>query len=81
MTDAKPYVVEEWERIRRIVADERIDATVAALVAEVERLRGLVKSQEWGQYDDVGGSSCLWCGSSRRPHVDCPAFTSDGEVR
>lgn len=47
------------------------------LVADVRRLRGLIKDMAPG-----AGERCLWC--SRRGYVDhvgCPAFTESGEVR
>jgi hypothetical protein len=64
---------------------------VLALVAEVRRLRGLIKEAEthgeWG-----GDSACPWCDAVRRragtsfaymePHtMGCPAFHPDGSVR
>lgn len=63
------------------------------LVAEVRRLRGLIKAAEWfagvGGYDSESG--CPWCESdgfypsSKLGHgrhaADCPAFTPDGRVR
>jgi hypothetical protein len=64
---------------------------VPALVAEVRRLRGLIKSAEWFHYDDV--KMCPWCGASevrelygidraaRLHESDCPVFTPDGDVR
>jgi hypothetical protein len=52
---------------------------VSLLVAEVRRLRGLIKKSEDG--------TCRWCdqwrdGPEARLHAaDCPAFTPDGAVR
>ena len=68
------------------------DAT-PKLVAEVRRLRKLVKDAEW--FPGVGGleseHGCPWCesdgfySSSKTGHgkhfPECPAFTVDGEVR
>lgn len=58
-----------------------------ALLAEVERLRGLIKAVEW-----VGSccydSFCAWCGSPQSydqrktgHNDDCPTFTKSGDVR
>lgn len=60
---------------------------IPRLIAEVERLRGLVKQAEWlGE----GGTSCQYCGVIRvvrdtdrlREHAPwCPAFSAPGVVR
>lgn len=64
-----------------------------ALVAEVRRLRELVKAAEWfcgiGAYDSEHG--CPWCESDGfyehsklgkgRHEATCPAFTEGGDVR
>lgn len=56
-----------------------------AAIAEIRRLRGLLKDAECGTED-----KCAWCGAMRidmlpdlsKPHTDdCPAFTPDGEVK
>jgi hypothetical protein len=66
---------------------------VRALVAEVRRLRGLIKKAEW--YSGAGGfeseHGCPWCDSDgyyESSHVghgkhqeDCPAFTRNGDVK
>lgn len=60
---------------------------VPELLAEVERLRGLVKRVEW-EGDDGLNASCPWCRAQRfewreqNPHdADCDAFTPEGEVK
>jgi hypothetical protein len=67
--------------------------TVAVLVAEVRRLRALIKDAEWfsgvGEYDSEYG--CPWCKSDgfykfgklgHGKHApECPAFHEDGSVR
>lgn len=58
---------------------------VRLLVAEVRRLRGLVKQAEFSNaYGDFNGT-CRWCGKDPtlgNAHEDnCPAFTPDGSVR
>lgn len=62
------------------------DASRARLVAEVRRLKGLVKVAEWSDYFEVPGGDegvCPWC--QRMKHAGhaagCPAFTPDGAVR
>lgn len=54
---------------------------VPALIAEVERLRGLVKAAEKGAVSRY--ENCPWCGSDSYMdgHLSCPAFTPKGEVR
>lgn len=56
------------------------DATTLALVAEVERLRGLISS-----LPSMGsiGYACPWCcAQANKTHEsDCQAFTPDGEVK
>jgi hypothetical protein len=53
---------------------------VRALVAEVRRLRGLIKRVEEVD-NDFGTMFCPWCGYGK-PHAgNCPAFTPDGGVR
>lgn len=57
-----------------------------ALLAEVRRLRGLIKNAE---HANVEYAICPWCGQAEWappgaevPHDDtCPAFTRWGEVR
>lgn len=62
---------------------------VPALVAEVRRLRGLIRRVE---YRGSSGSAywyraCSWCSATSSdgrdpPHDDdCPAFTPEGEVK
>jgi len=59
------------------------------LVAEVRRLRGLVKIAEW-LGPDMGRKtySCPWCEACFAPDedrayhdADCPAFAATGDVR
>lgn len=66
------------------------DASRARLVAEVRRLKGLVKGAEWSGYAEcLGGDEgvCPWCGNMRASLVGathaatCHAFTPDGAVR
>lgn len=79
MTDAELEAIE---------ADFRHTPT-SMLVAEVRRLRGLVKRVE---YRGSSGPAwwytvCSWCSAcssdgSKPPHdADCPAFTESGAVR
>lgn len=51
---------------------------VPALIAEVERLRGLVGEVNGGTED-----ACRWCGDPARygHSALCPAFTPDGKVK
>jgi hypothetical protein len=58
-------------------ADEDRDA----LLAEVRRLRGLIKRVEEVD-NDFGTMFCPWCVGCAKDHAaDCPAFTPDGDVR
>lgn len=79
------------------ILEESLDAAdrdVGALVAEVRRLRALVKSLEWGSCDGCGISDvCTECKAHKsdidpdtwKPighhKPDCPAFTPEGEVK
>lgn len=80
-----PACVHGREPIDR--CDQCDGSTVLNLVAEVRRLRGLIKSAEWESEwsQSIGGGSCCpWCDSGKgyHPHdVDCPAFTPDGRVK
>lgn len=49
-------------------------AEVLRLVAEVRRLRGLIKAT----FNDRSRSDCQWCDGNGAD--DCPAFTTGGEV-
>jgi len=53
------------------------------LVAEVRRLRGLIKDAEHRGYVGHELSGCPWCDRAQpKPHRrDCPAFTETGGVR
>lgn len=61
-------------------SSDYLKAMAFRLVAEVERLRGLIA-------DVIEGTSgiCPWCGHGAykdEPHPEhCPAFTPDGEVK
>ena len=71
----------------QFIAHARTD--VPALLAEVERLRGLIKAAELTSRPcPVRGVAfgCPWCGlrcgRDRMIHAsDCPAFTPEGEVK
>jgi len=57
---------------------------VPTLVAEVRRLRGLIAAtgDRNGRLRNFGHDLCPWChGSPPSEHVECPAFTDNGEVR
>lgn len=60
---------------------------VAPLVAEVRRLRGLIKAAECqGAEQYAIHANCPWCGyapgNHKRSHApECPAFTENGDVR
>lgn len=78
-------ITREWAETAR---DDR-----RALLAEVERLRVLIKKAEWfggiGTHDSETG--CPWCESDGfyqmsnvghgKHEPECPAFTEDGEVK
>lgn len=77
------------EEVARAYAFARQEAQPGSLLvyllADLDRLRALVKAAEWeGGADD---RECPWCeqtGSERwpSPHFgSCPAFTADGVVR
>lgn len=55
-------------------------AALPAALAEIRRLRGLVKEAEWSN-----GIECFHCNAwvpdSPKHDADCPAFTPDGEVK
>lgn len=60
---------------------------VPALLAEIERLRGLIKAAEWSaksvSWTDAPPDiepECPWC-SRGDEHVGCDAFTESGDVR
>lgn len=60
--------------------------TTSDLVAEVRRLKALVKEAEFGADDVWNGESmgavCVWCRELKPGHdADCVAFTPDGSVR
>jgi hypothetical protein len=68
---------EYTEREMRLIR-ERDDA-----LATGDRLRALIKAQEWGS-DAHGDPACPWCPALRIDHAHlptCPAFTPEGEVR
>lgn len=64
---------------------------VHALVAEVRRLRALIKSAEFSAQYSIQGNDgyetvyhdCPWCGSEQgsRHQVGCEVFTVDGQVK
>lgn len=58
---------------------------VAGLVADNERLRGLLKQVEFEANDGCceGGPICPWCGEDKghRHQSSCPAFLPDGQVK
>lgn len=63
---------------------------VFALVAEVRRLRGLIKSAEFcglTEWTTQARECCPWCAynarmDTKRKHApECPAFTESGAVR
>lgn len=67
---------------RVFVVEARTD--IPALLAEVERLRGLIRKTE--QLEDghlLGVYKCLYCArADGEPHKNyCDAFTPDGEVK
>jgi hypothetical protein len=82
---------EELKRIEEQATWVRTKTDVLALVAEVRRLRGLVKEAE--THGERGGdAACPWCDAVRprvvtaftyvEPHtMGCPAFNADGSVR
>lgn len=60
---------------------------VLLMIAEIRRLRGLLKRAERNGNINLG-PCCPWCGAHHTmPHagpdalLECPAFTPDGEVR
>lgn len=60
--------------------------SVRKLVADNERLRGLVKeAEDMGSDASIADFACPWCGQGRfgkpRHLADCPAFTPEGDVR
>ncbi len=67
----------------QFIAHARTD--VPALLTEVERLRGLIKTAEWYESNERHGVEvyCNHCdGCPRDGHWDeCPAFTHTGEVK
>lgn len=69
-------------------ADLVTGAEAHALIAEIRRLRGLVKAAARsgpGKYEEPGG--CPWCGfvgdteADQGHAIHCPAFTPYGEVK
>ncbi len=60
------------------------DWRVLGLVAEVRRLRGLIKDAELAGDDvwngETVGRVCPWCRTDGHD-ADCPAFAPDGAVR
>jgi hypothetical protein len=51
------------------------------LLAEIERLQGLIKQAEWAGERGVESGDCPWCGASamydkNRHEPTCPAFGS-----
>ena len=67
-----------------------VSSEVPALLAEIERLRGLIKAAEWSGYHETPRGDegvCPWCDVEfyTRPEgehaIACPAFTESGDVR
>jgi hypothetical protein len=62
--------------------DTPFAARVRRAVAEIHRLRELVKAAEWAEREP---GQCSWCGGpfgDRGAHTaDCPAFLENGDVR
>lgn len=61
---------------------------VPALLAEIERLRGLIKAAEWSAYHETPRGDegvCPWCEVEKADgtghDMECPAFVRDGGVR
>lgn len=79
--------------IARFRVEYEGDREVRALIAEVRRLRGLIKQAEtaaghYEPYNSVSDGHCPWCDAfggwsiPTKPHKPgCPAFTPDGSVR
>lgn len=71
-----------WHDSKRYQTTDRAER--ALLLAEVDRLRALVKEAEFkaegGHWDEA---VCPWCdANSFRKHTpQCPAFTENGDVR
>lgn len=60
--------------------DDEMRGAVAALAAEVRRLRGLIQQAE--SYGGLHATDCPWCGMHIDNHdLDCPAFSAPGVVR
>lgn len=92
MTDEELKAYEErhgdaWRMKRINVGDS---TAWQALVAEVRRLKGLVKDREFSCYvgnspthDSGAGYECYWCGASPgdRHTERCDVFTPNGDVR
>lgn len=58
-----------------------IFASREILLAEVARLRTLIKAGEWGALGEMGCSWCARMPRDREHTYDCPAFTSEGLVK
>jgi hypothetical protein len=81
--DAAPFFVNKNELwVKQVDANAAFIATAPAdiryLLAEVERLRGLVKAGEFGGSQS---SFCPWCTSTHKHADDCPVFNKDGSVK
>ena len=88
----------EWygDDIEKAEALRLVDYELATLRSENARLRGVVKSLEWGSCDGCGNRTyCTECSGGKfnnwdkatsqylpgRHAEDCPVFTEKGEVR
>lgn len=74
------------EELKAIEAESVGDCSnCMLLVAEVRRLKALVKKAEWSAGLEFGmtDAGCPWCESEQgEPHCDeCPMFTPTGDVR
>lgn len=76
------------DELKAIEAEDGGCSNCFALVREVRRLRGLIKSAEHcgvTQHSEQPRVNCPWCAYDTRfqkKHApDCPAFTESGDVR